>query len=454
MKLWSTILLAGHLLVPTATAVYTGFAYGAYWSEAEPKFKKDFVRQFNLAKNLPDVPVPFNSARLFQAGQWLKPDEPSEAFEAAIETKTTLLLGLWLSAIDTELVALDKAFEKHGQALAELVVGISVGNEDIYRSTLDCTLADPSNKTCTMAGTADQVMAKIMTVRAQFAQKPWWKFFKDPPPIGHTDVAKEAGLKGLDFTGTTIYPWWAGVPIEKAKDSFFGSLAGVQERAGNSTPVWITETGWSTTGPTNKTSVATVEAMQKYWTEVGCSIFGKYNVWWFELEKDSPDDKDWGIIDIPSQKPKIKDLSCPGMPRFSPSGTPSTPQPPAPSSSQASAPVSSSPPQSSTLATVPNPSASAQSSSPPPPAPPAPSSQALPLAPVPSPSMPAPAPSSPAPSSNAPAPVPSSPSLSWYSQLPTSAPPTPRFPAPASSLPPTVQGTAVPTPPSTLGAQT
>ena len=119
---------------PAPQHIYTGFSYGAFWSESEPKRYKDFHRQFSLAKSLPNVPIPFTSARLYQAAQWGSPQEPSEAFQAAIDTNTTLLIGLWLP-IDNELIALDKAFEKHGQKLVDLVIGIAVGNEDIYRGT-------------------------------------------------------------------------------------------------------------------------------------------------------------------------------------------------------------------------------------------------------------------------------------------------------------------------------
>lgn len=126
--------------IPAASQkIYTGFSYGAFWSESEPKQYKDFLRQFMLARNLPNVPVPFTSARLYQAAQWGSPTEPSEAFQAAIETNTTLLIGLWLP-IDKELIALDKAFEKYGQKLVDLVIGIAVGNEDIYRGTYNLLL--------------------------------------------------------------------------------------------------------------------------------------------------------------------------------------------------------------------------------------------------------------------------------------------------------------------------
>jgi glucan endo-1,3-beta-D-glucosidase len=115
--------------------VYTGFSYGAFWSGGKAKHYEDFLDQFKLAKNLPNVPVPFTSARLYQAAQWgQNKTEPSEAFQAAIETNTTLLVGLWLP-IDSELDALDNAFKKYGRKLANLVIGISVGSEDIYRGT-------------------------------------------------------------------------------------------------------------------------------------------------------------------------------------------------------------------------------------------------------------------------------------------------------------------------------
>ncbi|KAJ4298182.1 hypothetical protein N0V90_006081 [Kalmusia sp. IMI 367209] len=314
---------------PIVQKIYTGFSYGAFWSENEPKFYKDFLRQFTLAKNLPNVPVPFSSARLYQIAQWGAPQEPSEAFQAAIETNTTLLLGLWLP-IDNELIALDKAFEKHGQKLVDLVIGISIGNEDIYRGSDECTQKE--NKPCQMAATADEVVANITYVKSIIQQKPWYKLFKSPPPIGHADIARNAALKEADFVGTNIFPFWHPDPIDKAWESFEISLTGIKKRAGN-VPVWITETGWPSAG-TNDTT-ASLDNMQKYWSTVGCSLFGKYTTFWFELEKDThdPGNLDWGLIDIPSQEPKIKDLSCPSQPGPSTLPSPSGHPGPSPSTS-------------------------------------------------------------------------------------------------------------------------
>ncbi|KAJ4355756.1 uncharacterized protein N0V89_003776 [Didymosphaeria variabile] len=289
--------------------IYTGFSYGAFWSESKPKLYKDFVRQFTLARNLPDVPVPFTSARLYQAAQWNSPTEPSEAFQAAIETNTTLLIGLWLP-IDKEIEALDAAFKKYGQKLADLVIGISVGSEDIYRGSDEC--AQVEGKACSMAATADEVMANITYVKDEFHKRGWDKLFKALPPIGHTDTARNAFLANADFVGANIFPFWHQDPIDKAWNSFEESLQGIKEHAGN-VPVWITETGWPSSG---NDKAASIDNMQKYWSTVGCALVGKYTTFWFELEKDTHDlgDLDWGLIDIPSQKPKIANLSCPGLP--------------------------------------------------------------------------------------------------------------------------------------------
>ncbi|KAF2448392.1 glycoside hydrolase family 17 protein [Karstenula rhodostoma CBS 690.94] len=291
--------------LPSASQlVYTGFSYGAFWSDGKAKYYQDFLRQFTLARNLPNVPVPFTSARLYQAAQWgPNKTEPSEAFQAAIDTNTTLLVGLWLP-IDIELDALDNAFKKHGRS-----------NE--------CTQKE--GKACDMVATADEVMTNITRVKDEFRNRGWDKLFKTLPPIGHADTARNAALQNADFIGANIFPFWHPDPIENALASFNESLEEVKKRAGKA-PVWITETGWPAAG--NDTT-ASLENMQKYWSSVGCSLIGKHTTFWFELEKDTHDlgDLDWGIIDKLSQKPKISNLSCPGLPPPAESPTSNTTTP-------------------------------------------------------------------------------------------------------------------------------
>lgn len=66
-------------------------------------------------------------------------NEPIQAIPAAIKTKTSLLLGLWASGgqgpFDAEITALKSAIATYGSAFTDLVVGISVGSEDLYRAS-------------------------------------------------------------------------------------------------------------------------------------------------------------------------------------------------------------------------------------------------------------------------------------------------------------------------------
>ncbi|KAF2107187.1 glycoside hydrolase superfamily, partial [Lophiotrema nucula] len=265
-----------------------GFSYGAFWTNKTAKYKADFARQFNLAKSL-QTSVSLNSARLFTCVQWNTKDDPIQAFEAAIDTDTTLLLGLYNIGDDTifanEVSALEKGLQQHGQKLANLIVGISVGNEDIYRNSSECKSGDSSGQNCLWSASADVVTAKVNLIRSEFQSgAPFANYFNTIPPIGHTDVAQRAGeVEGVDFAGTTIYPFHAAKGVANAKGDFLGAYDMVKANAGG-LEVWVTETGWPVAGDTKGQSIPGVEYLQTYWKDVGCSIFGTYNVWWFELE--------------------------------------------------------------------------------------------------------------------------------------------------------------------------
>lgn len=91
-----------------------------------------------------------------------------------------------------------------------------------------------------------------------------------------------------------------------------GTLNNIKQRGGN-TPIWIAEIGWPFEGVQRGDAVASLENLQQYWAEVGCSVVGTYTTFWFELIKDSePGQPDWGILDSVTHKPRIN-LSCPGL---------------------------------------------------------------------------------------------------------------------------------------------
>lgn len=81
----------------------------------------------------------FTSARLYTSIQCGTAAAPIEAFRAAIDTDTKILVGLWASAgrgvYENELNALLAAARDLGSAFTDRIVGISVGSEDLYRSS-------------------------------------------------------------------------------------------------------------------------------------------------------------------------------------------------------------------------------------------------------------------------------------------------------------------------------
>jgi glucan endo-1,3-beta-D-glucosidase len=307
------LLISALLLAPATSTVYTGFNYGSFWGVgSNVKKAVDFRDSFNYAHNL-STGVLFNSARLFTCKTQGTIDEPTEAFDAAVETSTNLLLGFWTTPqnrgdslhdiIHNELSALEKGFKKHGQALADLVIGLSVGSEDIYR------WEDSEEKDVGVSAT--EISAAIKEVKDAIAKSSFAVYMKDKP-VGHVDTAKHAVVDGADFFGMTAYPYWNKDPVTNGKESFLGSLNNVKQRAGN-TPVWIAEMGWPFQGPQRGDAIASAESLQTYWTEVGCSVIGLYTTFWFELTKDTEANQpDWGILDPTTHQPRI-DLKCPGL---------------------------------------------------------------------------------------------------------------------------------------------
>ncbi|KAF2852677.1 glycoside hydrolase family 17 protein, partial [Plenodomus tracheiphilus IPT5] len=291
MKYTST-LLSLPLLAQAASSVYTGFAYGAFWSDyANTKYKDDFLDGFALARNL-TTSIPFDSARIFTCITPNTANDPTEAFDAAVESKTNLLLGFYImpnsrdgtpdKQIANEMLALEKGFQKHGQKLSDLVIGLSVGNEDIYHwEDVKDAQSNPSP-----GNSAAVISTNIDRVRKLISSSSFSKYMQGKP-IGHVDTATHAAkVKGADFIGVTAYPWWAHKNIEDAKASFMSSLEDVKKGAGN-TPVWIAEMGWPFQSDLKGFPEASAQTMQRYWTEVACSVLGQYTTFWFQLLKDS-----------------------------------------------------------------------------------------------------------------------------------------------------------------------
>ncbi|KAI1812538.1 glycoside hydrolase family 17 protein [Poronia punctata] len=317
MRLSSTILAvvaAAAGVVNGATAANTGlkgFNYGAFFMNQQAKVQSDFAYEFNRAKNLPGTSG-WTSARLYTMVQWGTKSDIISAIPAAIETNTKLLLGLWISgnpkAIDNEITALKAAIKKYGTKFTNLVVGISVGSEDLYR--------DAAGE----VGTSSKFLIEsIKKVRSAIANTPLSK-----APVGHVDTydsflngTNKAVINAIDWIGFDGYPYWESKKsnsIGDAKTRFFDGFNKTLKLAGNK-PVWVTETGWPVTGKKNNLAVASAANARTYWKDIACTLIKrKVNLFWYDLQESqwgtaNPDFGIYGPGDLGQLKPRHS-LAC------------------------------------------------------------------------------------------------------------------------------------------------
>lgn len=192
------------------------------------------------------------------------------------------------------------AIQQHGSSW---IVGISVGNEDLYRKAIAPTAL------------ADRIKSVKTLVRSNPTNLP------ASIPIGHADTwtAWQDGvnapvIQASDFVGHQGYPYWEGKTIDQGADAFWTNLdktvKGVAAASGgdaNAKPVWVTETGWPVSGPSFGASVASTSNASRFWKEVGCSVIKSRNVFWYAYQ-DYTSTPTFGIFD--KNRKVVYDLTC------------------------------------------------------------------------------------------------------------------------------------------------
>ncbi|KAK1918773.1 hypothetical protein P3342_010244 [Pyrenophora teres f. teres] len=314
---FSTALAFAAAAVGSALAQGTimGFNSGSTDDKGNAKSQADFEKEFRTAKNLEGAAGNFTTIRLYTSIQKGSDNEPIAAFPAAIATNTKLLLGIWASDttnIDGELKALTAAVKQYGTKLTDLVVGCSVGSEDLYRNSIDGVEAKGG-----VGNSAEMIVKFIKDTRQALAGTP----LKDVK-ITHVDTwtawvngSNKAVIDELDFLSVNAFPFYEmkhANSIENAGQLLSSAISAVEGVAGNK-DVWLTETGWAYTGPDFGQAKSTVDSAAKYWTEVGCSLFGKMNVFWYTLRDANVANKvKFAITDNLSTTPRFN-LSCPAQ---------------------------------------------------------------------------------------------------------------------------------------------
>ena len=318
--------------IASVQAVSQGFNYGSSFTDGSAKQSSDFEAEFKRAQTLQGTSG-WTSARLYTMIQTGTTNTPIAAIQAAIDTKTTLLLGMWASAgadaFNNELSALSSAIKQYGSAFTSLVVGISVGSEDLYRVSPTGIENDSG-----LGATPDELVSYIGQTRALIKGTSL-----SGASIGHVDTwtawvngSNDAVISAVDWLGMDTYPYFQNTidnNINVANKTFWDAYD-ASAGAGNGKEVWITETGWPVSGKTENQAIPSIQNAETYWQDVACSLIGKYNTWWYTIQDAEPTtpNPSFGIIGSDLSSAPLYDLTCKKQPvsKSSPSTTNSDPK--------------------------------------------------------------------------------------------------------------------------------
>lgn len=157
----------------------------------------------------------------------------------------TVWMGVWVGnttkTFDKELKTLT-ALVSEGVIDSELVVGVNVGSEALYRND----------------STPEQLIANLKSVKELFAANNLSSI-----PLSITDTLSEllnnpSVIEAVDIVTSNIFPFWSKVPIADAMMNLNASVMSLAKAAGRKEFV-ITETGWATDGYDSRASVASPE---------------------------------------------------------------------------------------------------------------------------------------------------------------------------------------------------
>jgi glucan endo-1,3-beta-D-glucosidase len=232
-----------------AEAYWKGFNIGANNPDGSCKSQLDWERDFKTIANLPGH---FTSVRLYASSDC---DTLARAVPAALNTGTTLLVGVWTedtTHFENEKKALLEAVQQYGH---DWIIAVSVGSEDLYRRETDAsTLASQIYDVRGMMGALGAGSVEVGHVDT-------WTAWVDP--------ANSAVIQACDFLGMDGYPYFQDASIQDANDVFWASVNNVRA-VSQGRWVWLTESGWPVSGGTLGAAVPSVANAQVYWWEVMC----------------------------------------------------------------------------------------------------------------------------------------------------------------------------------------
>lgn len=219
--------------------------------------------------------------------------------------------------MNNEISALTAAVEKYGTSFTDLVVGLSVGSEDLYR----ISPMGIENDSGVGANPAD-IIKYIGQVKTALAGTSLSDVL-----IGHVDTwnswtngSNNAVIEAIDWLGVDEYPYFQNTESNSIDDAYslFWAAYNATSGAAGGKPVWITETGWPVSGKTENLAIPSLANAKTFWDQVGCaSAFGKVNTWWYVLQDAAPTtpNPSFGLLgsstsDSTLSTSPLYDLSC------------------------------------------------------------------------------------------------------------------------------------------------
>ncbi|KAG4422093.1 hypothetical protein IFR04_004720 [Cadophora malorum] len=276
-------------------AYWSGFNVQATLGNGACKTQADWEKDFTTMKSLPGA---YTSMRVYASSDC---NTLANAVPAAIKTGGTILVGVWTednAHYEAEKAALLKAVQTYGFGW---IVAVSVGSEDLYRGDTSAS---------TLAQQIYDVRGMLSTVSG----------YSTAVQVGHVDTwtawvngANADVIRACDFVGTDGYPYFQNTQangIDQSYNLFWDSVQQVRDVVNtvkSGTWVWVAESGWPTTGPTENQAVPSVANAQQYWSTVACSAFNSGHTFWYSLQ-DFAASPSFGVVDA-NYKP-IYNLAC------------------------------------------------------------------------------------------------------------------------------------------------
>lgn len=216
-----------------------------------------------------------------------------------------------------EITALTNAITKYGTAFTDLVVGLSVGSEDLYRITPTALAADAG-----IGAGPDTILSYINQVKKAVSGTPFAKV-----PLGHVDTwtawvngSNAEVINAIDWLGVDSYPYFQNSDSNAITDAYslFWQAYDATVGVAGGKEVWITETGWPIEGATENLAIASIANAKTYWQEVGCArAFDKISTWWYILQDAAPvaavGVPGFGLVGSTLSTTPLFDLSCDGV---------------------------------------------------------------------------------------------------------------------------------------------